>query len=65
VEKMNEDTHHWVNDETDRAGGVERCGRRGCTIRRATIGGIWQRKKRAPWRSKSREPMPTCTGEGA
>lgn len=53
-------THDWVNDESEQAGGVLKCRREGCSLRRATIGGVWQRKKGAHWRSEAREMMPAC-----
>jgi hypothetical protein len=49
--------HHWT-ESSER--GVEVCCRPGCYLRRRPNGGMWQRKKYAPWRSTTREPIPPC-----
>lgn len=56
----NVETHDWVLDPSEKAGGVMKCSREGCEVRRVPLGGIWQRKKRAPWRSEAREMMHAC-----
>lgn len=57
----NASTHDWVNDASEKAGGVLICSRPKCGLRRTKIGGMWQRKKGAHWRSEQREMMPTCS----
>lgn len=37
--------HDWADDPDEKAGGVLKCQRPGCLVRKAKIGGVWQRKK--------------------